>query len=146
MTEWVAAETSTHQDHVIAHVIDTTVLGYLVGDEALHILLDIGFIWTIYLDGQMVLLPQAVAISEMEVEPVEKARLKHEIEILERDGQTGEVFELLTPAPVECVIKEVAFFSSAEQRRLVLAGETTKLSVETSLETGRIQVSFSRTE
>ncbi|MEA2172806.1 MAG: hypothetical protein QOD00_398, partial [Blastocatellia bacterium] len=30
MTEWLDQETSMHQDHVIAHVIGATVLGYFV--------------------------------------------------------------------------------------------------------------------
>lgn len=65
-TEWVSKETTTHQDHVVAHVIAATVLGYFVLNEALFILLDIGFIWTVYLDGEMALLPQGVAIGELE--------------------------------------------------------------------------------
>ena len=39
---WMPAETTTHQDHVIAHVMGATVLGYFVIDEVLYILLDIG--------------------------------------------------------------------------------------------------------
>lgn len=40
---WEPAETNTHQDHVIAHVIGSTVLGYLILADAIHLLLDIGF-------------------------------------------------------------------------------------------------------
>src|SRR5882762_7541644 len=76
MDDWFAAETTTHQDHVIAHVIGATVLGYFVHEEALHMLLDIGFIWTIYLDGQMVLLPQTVAINELETGTETRDQLK----------------------------------------------------------------------
>ena len=64
---WTEIETSKHQDHVIAHVIGATVLGWVVAGEAAHLLLDIGFLWTIYLDGEMNLLPQGVAIAEVEV-------------------------------------------------------------------------------
>jgi hypothetical protein len=46
---WTAAETDTHQDHVIAHIIGATPLGYFVWDETAYIVLDIGFIWNIYL-------------------------------------------------------------------------------------------------
>src|SRR5256885_7527973 len=120
MNEWIAADTSTHQDHVIAHVIGTSVLGYFVLDETLHILLDIGFIWTIYLDGQMVLLPETAAMSDLELDSVAKMRLRREIEVLEQDGLTAEGLELLRPSPVECVISEVSFFACGDQRRLVL--------------------------
>lgn len=138
--EWTVEETSTHQDHVIAHVIGASVLGYFVLDESLHILLDIGFIWTIYLDGQMVLLPQTAAVNELEVEATLRSELSRELEQLERDGRTVQGLEHLTPAPVECVITEVNFFACDERRRLVLAGETANLIVETSLGTGQIQV------
>ena len=55
-TEWSAKDTTTHQDHVIAHVLGATWLGHFIEDEALYVLLDIGFIWMIYLDGEMGLL------------------------------------------------------------------------------------------
>jgi hypothetical protein len=137
---WSAEETSTHQDHVIAHVIGTSVLGYFVLDESLHILLDIGFIWTIYLDGQMVLLPQTAAVSELEVEASVRSELSREIEQLERDGRGIAGLQHVTPAPVECVIAEVSFFASEDKRRLVLHSETANLIIESSLSTGEIGV------
>jgi len=90
---WLPEDTTTHQDHVNAHVIGTSVSGYFVLDEALHILLDIGFIWTIYLDGQMVLLPQTAAVKELEIDVHAKAQLGREIELLERDGRHWRNFE-----------------------------------------------------
>ena len=36
MSEWTVAETNTHQDHVIAHVIGATVVGYFVWDETAY--------------------------------------------------------------------------------------------------------------
>src|SRR6267142_3261126 len=65
-SDWTERETTKHQDHVIAHVLGTTVLGWCIAGDAAHLLLDIGFLWTIYLDGEMNLLPQGVAISELE--------------------------------------------------------------------------------
>ena len=59
---WVALETSTHQDHVIAHVVGATIRGYLLFDETAYLLLDIGFVWNIYLDGEMGLVPHPVAV------------------------------------------------------------------------------------
>ena len=107
---------------MIAHVIGASVLGYFVLDEALHLLLDIGFVWTIYLDGQMVLLPQTAAFSELEVDAETRSQLGREIELLERDGRGAQGLERLTPAPVDCLITEVSFFASDERRRLVLVG------------------------
>ncbi len=85
-TQWLPKETTTHQDHVLAHVIGATVMGYFILDETLFILLDIGFIWKIYLDGEMVLLPHPVAVSELEVDPDLRRQIGGEIEQLLGDG------------------------------------------------------------
>src|SRR5687768_18600397 len=65
---WEPAETNTHQDHVIAHVIGASVLGYFVWDETAYLLLDIGFIWNIYLDAEMGFMPQVVALAELKMD------------------------------------------------------------------------------
>src|SRR3989442_13810826 len=65
-SEWSPLETTTHQEHVIKHVIGATVMGWLIAGETAHLLLDMGFLWTIYLDGEMNLLPQGVAIAGLE--------------------------------------------------------------------------------
>ena len=137
---WQPKETSTHQDHVIAHVLGATVLGYFVFDEALHILLDIGLVWTIYVDGQMMLLPQVVAINDLETDAATRSELNREIEQLGQEGRLAERLERITPAPVECLITEVNFFEDGERRRLILSGEEANLVIETSLETAQIQV------
>jgi hypothetical protein len=135
MEEWLAAETSTHQDHVVAHVIDTALLGYFVVDEALHLLLNIGFVWTIYLDCQMVLLPQSVALAELAMDADQKEQLSRDIELVEAgDG------ELTVLKPIECTIRDVNYFSRGDERRLVLVSETSSLIIETSLASGRIEV------
>ncbi|MBA3766535.1 MAG: hypothetical protein H0W99_06030, partial [Acidobacteria bacterium] len=88
--DWTPRETGTHQDHVIAHVIGATVLGFYERDQAIHILLDIGFIWTIYIDGEMGLLPQPVAISELDIDSEIRARLREDVDLLQRDGRGAE--------------------------------------------------------
>jgi hypothetical protein len=138
MDQWKPAETSTHQDHVIAHVIGATVLGYLVLDETVHLLLDIGFVWTIYLDGQMVLLPRSAAITELEVEAEIRQEISNEADLL--DSGDSEGLRHFVPAPVECLIKEVEFFATDERRRLVLVGEAANFVIETSLATGNIKI------
>ena len=137
---WQPNETSTHQDHVIAHVLGATVLGYFVFDEALHILLDIGFVWTIYVDGQMMLLPQVVATGELETDAETKSKLNREIEMVGHEGRLVEGLEHITPAPVECLITEVLFFEDGDRRRLILCSEGANLVIETSVETAEIQV------
>jgi len=137
---WEPSETTTHQDHVIAHVLGATFLGYFVFAEALYILLDIGFIWTIFLDGEMGLLPHPVAASELEMDDTAKEQIKADIDLLL--GNDASVAQLLRlkPPPVECQIKEVSFFAAGERRRLMITGEEANLTIETSVATAEILV------
>jgi hypothetical protein len=107
---WKAAQTGTHQDHVIAHVIGATVLGYFEADDALHLALDINFIWTIFPDAEMGLLPQSLALRELNIGGAERARLIEDLR--ERD----------------------------EMRRLEILGEAAALVVEASTRTGEMSV------
>ena len=112
---WTAAETNTHQDHVIAHVIGATPVGHFVWDETAYIVLDIGFIWNIYLDMEMGLVPHRLAISELEADD-EKKRELSEVRNLES-------------SPIE----SVELFENGDERRLVLNCELDSLVIETSL-------------
>jgi len=112
---WTALETNTHQDHVIAHVIDATPLGHFIWDETAYVVLDIGFIWNIYLDLEMGLVPHRVAISELEADDETKRELS-EVRNLES-------------SPIE----SVELFENGDERRLVMNCETEKLVIETSL-------------
>lgn len=143
--EWTPQETGTHQDHVIAHVIGATVLGFYEWDQAVHILLDIGFIWTIYVDGEMGLLPQPVAISELDVDSDIKTRLREDVDLLQRDGRFAEGLNEFTAAPVDCLIVEVRFEARGLERRILITGEESSLSIETSLATGEVHVQVAST-
>lgn len=139
MIDWQLKDTTTHQDHVIAHVVGATLLGYFLFDEVVYILLDIGFIWSIFLDGEMGLLPHPVAVSELEISAAEKTEIKVDIDALLADSHAPELLRL-RPSPVECLIHEVGFFAREEARRLVIVGEQANVIIETSLDTGGIQV------
>ena len=118
---WTALETNTHQDHVIAHVIGATPLGHFIWDETAFILLDIGFIWNIYLDLEMGLVPQTVAITELDADEETKSELRSKLDVWSSDGGYS---------PIE----SVEIFESGDERRLVLNCEQGNLIVETSLE------------
>ena len=118
---WTPLETNTHQDHVIAHVIGATPLGHFIWDETAFILLDIGFIWNIYLDLEMGLVPQTVAIAELEAEDAVKDELRSKVDLWLREGNGS---------PIE----SVEVFESGDERRLVLNCGEGSLVVETSLE------------
>src|SRR5687767_7752874 len=98
MTDWIKADTNTHQDHVIAHVLGATVIGYFVHDETSYLVLDIGFIWNIYLDGEMGLLPHPVATGELEADEVLKEELKSDVDRALQDPSWAS-FNRLRPSP-----------------------------------------------
>lgn len=138
--EWRPGETGTHQDHVIAHVVGATVLGYFAADDALHLSLDIGFIWTIFADAEMGLVPESLALRELNVGEEERARLVDELRLL-HDGETeGDSFARVTPAPAGCLIEEVRLLARDEMRRLEIRGEAAALVVEASTLTGEMSV------
>ena len=108
---WTELATNKHQDHVIAHVIGATPLGHFIHDETAYLQLDIGFIWNIYLDMEMGLVPERMALSELNVD--------------------AELFETTS---VECgPIESVELFEDGQERRLILNGEQGAWVIETSL-------------
>jgi len=139
---WRPKDTTSHQDHVIAHILSATFLGYFVFNEALYVLLDIGFIWTIFLDGEMGLLPHPVAVSELEIDRGTREQIKDEIDILLSD-RAAEHLRLFRLPPVACEINDVSFLANGERRRLVVSGSEGGVTIETSLETATIQVVMS---
>lgn len=135
---WTPFETNTHQDHVIAHVIGATPLGHFIWDETAFILLDIGFVWHIYLDLEMGLVPHPVAIAELEADEAMKTELRSDVDLLLRDNN-----ELTRMKPVNepSPIVGVELFESADIRRLILVCEDRNVQIETSLSTSGITIS-----
>jgi len=141
--DWTPTETTTHQDHVIAHVVGATVLGWVVAGEAAHLLLDIGFLWTIYLDGEMNLLPQGVAIAELETDTVnglDKAELAFDAQLLLSEGHHASGLKRFTAASAPCLITAVETFSRNSKRRILIRGEAMDVDIKTSLEDGQVAV------
>ncbi len=139
MLDWEVAETNTHQDHVIAHVIGATVVGYFVFDETAFLLLDIGFIWHMYLDGEMGLRPHPVAIAELETDQSTKTELQAHVDaaLQQRAHDSSSLFNLL---PNASPIQSVDFFVRENSRRLLIACEEESIVVETSLDSGEVTV------
>ena len=138
--EWKAGQTGTHQDHVIAHVIGATVLGYFEADNAVHLSLDINFIWTIFPDAEMGLLPQSLALKELNVGDEERARLAEDLRRLHDGDADAATFARITPAPAGCLIEEVRLLTRDEMRRLEIQCEGASLVVEGSSVTGEMSV------
>ena len=142
-SDWTERETTKHQDHVIAHVLGATVLGWFIAGEAAHLLLDIGFLWTIYLDGEMNLLPQGVAISELDADEMtsaDKTEVAFDAQLLSSEGREATGLKRFTAAPVECLITTVKCFAANSDRRIVVNGEQARIEVVTSLETAELSV------
>lgn len=137
-SDWILSETNTHQDHVISHVLGATVIGYFVHDETAFLLLDIGFIWNIYLDGEMGLLPHPVAIGELEAEEAMKEDLKRDIDRALREPDT--MFTRLRPSPNAFPIQSADFFVRENSRQLVLSCQRGTIVVETSLDTREVTI------
>jgi hypothetical protein len=137
---WTEAATTTHQDHVIAHVIGTTALGYFLLRDAIHLLLDIGFVWKIYVDGEMGLLPHPVAVAELEVDDTSRAQLKVEIDLLLKGGDGSQLLSLFVPLTSIWPITEVHVFDLDNERKLVLEGETGIIEIRTSMKDDSIQL------
>jgi hypothetical protein len=142
--DFTPKETNTHQDHVIAHVLGTTVLGYFVFDETLFVLLDIGFVWTVFLDGEMGLLPHPVAVSELDIDRETKSRIAFEIDVLLRGDDDD--LQQFTKVPLGCLIEDVSLFATKSGRRLAITAEQGPLNIETSLATGEIVVTVESIE
>jgi hypothetical protein len=141
--DWSPLQTTTHQDHVIKHVLGATVLGWLIAGEAAHLLLDIGFLWTIYLDGEMNLLPQGVAISELDADELnvaDRTELSFDADLLLSEGREADALKHFTPAPVDCLIDTVEVLGADSTRRIVIQGEQANLHVDSSIEAGEISV------
>jgi hypothetical protein len=140
---WTELETSTHQDHVVKHVIGATVLGWFVAGEAAHFLLDIGFVWTIYLDAAMNLLPQGVAIGELEADDLtsaDRTELAFDADMLLQQGREVQELKRFTAAPIECLIESVEVFGVDDRRLVVINGESARVTIETSIENAEITV------
>lgn len=137
---WISVNTTTHQDHVIAHVIGTTVLGHVVLQDAVHLLLDIGFIWKIYVEGDMGLLPHPVAVAELEMSDEERKEIVADIDQLLRGIKDAGALGRLKPVSIDCLIEEVELLESGDRRRLVLHGETANLEFEMSVANNSIGV------
>ncbi len=141
--EWIQIETNTHQDHVIKHVLGATVLGWLIAGEAAHLLLDIGFLWTIYLDGEMNLLPQGVAISDLdanELTSVDKTELAFDAQLLLDEGCDATGLKRFIVSPVACLIVAAEVLAANSERRVIVHGEAANIEIVTSLATAEVSV------
>ena len=136
---WTDCETNSHQDGVIAHVIGATILGHFILDETVFLLLDIGFVWNIYLDAEMGLLPHPVAIGELQVPAEYRTGIQSDVDHL-LAGDTSGILEFVQTSTLRTPITEVNLFQNSDGRRLMIECESGQVIVETSIAKGEIKV------
>lgn len=134
---WVPLETTTHQDHLIAHVVGATIRGYLLFDETAYLLLDIGFVWNIYLDGEMGLVPHPVFVNELNASEEAKRELSSDIDALLAEEEEDPT--LMTKV-VHSPIQSVQIFVCEELRRIEIVCENDRLTLQTSLESCEVKI------
>jgi hypothetical protein len=140
---WIELETSTYQDHVIKHVLGATVLGWIVIEDAVHLLLDVGLLWTIYVTAEMDLMAQSVAIQDLAGNAVSDSdilQFESDAQLLISEGREATGLVRLTAAPVECVVCGVEIFSCDSQRRILIEGEHAHLEIITNLDNSDLTI------
>jgi hypothetical protein len=144
LMDWTELETSTYQHHVIKHVIGATVLGWFVAEDAVHFVLDIGLLWTVYVNAEMNLMALFVAIEDLESNELPKPvidELTSDAQALIDQGREASGLKRFTAASVGCLIDEVNLFSADAQRRMLIHGEAGSIEIRTDTDAGLINVS-----
>ena len=144
MMSWTELETSTYQHHVIKHVIGATVLGWFIGEDAVHFVLDVGLLWTVYVNAEMNLMALFLAIEDLESDELPKSvidELTSDAQTLIDQGREASGLKRFTAASVGCLVDEVNLFSADSQRRIVIHGEAGTIEIRTSTDDGLINVS-----
>src|ERR1041384_1026960 len=141
---WTELETSTYQHHVIQHVIGATVLGWFKAEDAVHFVLDVGLLWTVYVNAEMNLMALFVAIEDLESEELPKAvieELMRDAQTLIDQGREASGLKRFTAASVGCLVEEINLFSADSQRRIAIQGELGTIEIRMSTDVGLISVS-----
>src|SRR5438045_3371116 len=140
---WTELETSTYQHHVIQHVIGATVLGWFIAEDAVHFVLDVGLLWTVYVNAEMNLMALFVAIEDLESDELPKSvidELTTDAQTLIDQGREANGLKRFTATSVKCLVEEVNLFSDNSKRRIVIRGESSSIRVDASPETSELDV------
>ena len=143
---WTELETSAYQHHVIKHVIGATVLGWFIAEDAVHFVLDVGLLWTIYVNGEMNLMALFVAIEDLENEELPRPiidELLKDAQLLVSHGRDASELTHFKAASVDCLVEQIQLFSGDSHRRIVIVGEAATIDVHTSISDSSVTVSES---
>jgi hypothetical protein len=126
-------------------VLGATILGWAVIEDALHVLLDIGLLWTIYVNAEMSLMAQGVAIQDLESDELNGAEIEQlaaDAQLLIDEGREAAGLKRFTAAPVECTITAVDLFALDAARRIVITGENAEIKIETLPERSSFAIEY----
>ena len=143
---WTELETSTYQHHVIKHVIGATVLGWFIAEDAVHFVLDVGLLWTVYVNAEMNLMALFVAIEDLEGDELPGSainELTSDAQALIEQGREASGLKRFAAASVDCLVEEVNLFSADARRRIVIQGDAGTVEIQTSAGEGPINISQS---
>ena len=141
---WTELETSTYQHHVIQHAIGATVLGWFKAEDAIHFVLDVGLLWTVYVNAEMNLMALFVAIEDLQSDELPKPlinELTTDAQTLIDQGHEARGLKHFTAASVGCLVEEVNLFGADAQRWIVIHGEAGTVEIRTDTDAGLINVS-----
>ena len=140
---WTELETSTYQHHVIQHVIGATVLGWFKAEDAVHFVLDVGLLWTVYVNAEMNLMALFVAIEDLESDELPRQTINEllsEAQLLLSNGRGAGALKYFKAATVECLVAEVELFSADAWRRIVVTGDSAKIEIVSSMSDSSITI------
>ena len=137
---WAEAGADTYREHVVAHVVGATVLGHFETEDALHMLLDIGFVWTVFVDGQMLLRHERLALAELDIAEDARAALAADVDELQGEAVAGSRLSHARRAPAGCLVREVFLYENGARRRLVVRGDGAGLLAESRADAGGVTV------
>ncbi len=141
---WTELETSTYQHHVIQHVIGATLLGWFIAEDAVHFVLDVGLLWTVYVNAEMNLMALFVAIEDLESDELPKSvidELTNDAQMLMDQGREATGLKHFRAASINCLVDDVSLFSAEAQRRIVIHTEGGNVELRTDTDAGLINVS-----
>jgi hypothetical protein len=85
----------------------------------MHVLLDVGLLWTIYVNAEMSLMAQHVAIEDLESDELnheEVLQLTSDAQRLISEGREATDLERFAAAPVECAIIAVEVYAAGSAK------------------------------
>lgn len=143
---WTELEISTYQDHVIKHVLGATILGWFVAEDAVHFALDVGLLWSVYVNSEMSLMALFVAIEDLESEGLSQTMIQELIsdaQALNSNGREATDLKHFKSASVDCLVERIEVLGNEARRRVKVIGEVATIEIQTWIDHSTIRITES---